>query len=131
MNDRPASTRATRARRSMGERSQQDPAAIVVEQAAQQALYANYRQDRELPASAAFLDSRSRLFLHRRFSALLAAVQRGRVLELGCGDGTFLMFLRQQGFTEVFGVDLSDSQIRAAQQRGVMQARRSDNLASL
>jgi 2-polyprenyl-3-methyl-5-hydroxy-6-metoxy-1,4-benzoquinol methylase len=97
----------------------------------QHTLYANYREDRQLPSGASSLDRRSRLFLERRFGALLAPVPRGRVLELGCGDGTFLIFLRQQGFTEVAGVDLSESQIRAAHERGLTQARLGDNLAFL
>ena len=97
----------------------------------QHALYATYREDRQLPSGASSIDRRSRLFLERRFRTLLAPVARGRVLELGCGDGTFLMFLRQQGFAEVAGVDLSESQIRAAHERGLTQAQLGDNLAFL
>jgi 2-polyprenyl-3-methyl-5-hydroxy-6-metoxy-1,4-benzoquinol methylase len=95
------------------------------------ALYAHYREDRDLPVHAEPLERLTRLALERRFGGLLASVTRGRVLEIGCGDGTFLAFLRQRGFTEVAGVDISESQIRAAHRLGVTQARLGDNVDAL
>ena len=97
----------------------------------EQVLYANYREDRALPGRAVPLEGPTPLVLERRFSALLATVTRGSVLEIGCGDGAFLTFLHQQGFTDVAGVDVSESQIRAAHRRGVTQARLGDNLDAL
>lgn len=40
------------------------------------------------------------------------------VLELGCGTGQLLEFLRQQGLTNVKGIDVSAEQIRLAKARG-------------
>ena len=31
-----------------------------------------------------------------------------RVLDIGCGDGSLLVFLQEQGFEHVVGVDISE-----------------------
>lgn len=41
------------------------------------------------------------------------------ILELGCGPGYFLEFLKEQGFTNAKGVDISKEQVEVARQRGV------------
>ena len=45
---------------------------------------------------------------------LLGNVSGQRVLELGCGSGHSLVYLAQQGATEVWGLDLAATQIAAA-----------------
>jgi 2-polyprenyl-3-methyl-5-hydroxy-6-metoxy-1,4-benzoquinol methylase len=42
-----------------------------------------------------------------------------QVLELGCGDGATLEYLRRRGFTAARGVDISDEQIQLARLRHV------------
>ena len=41
------------------------------------------------------------------------------VLDLGCGSGVLLAYLRSRGFSHALGVDISAEQIALAQQRGV------------
>ena len=41
-----------------------------------------------------------------------------RILELGCGAGYFLEFLKSKGFTALEGVDTSAQQVELAQERG-------------
>ncbi len=45
-------------------------------------------------------------------------VPRGRVLDIGCGDGLMLSLLRDRG-CEVAGVDLSEEAVRKCQARGI------------
>jgi SAM-dependent methyltransferase len=45
---------------------------------------------------------------------LIGDVRGARVLEIGCGSGHSLLYLAQQGASEVWGLDLSHSQIEFA-----------------
>jgi 2-polyprenyl-3-methyl-5-hydroxy-6-metoxy-1,4-benzoquinol methylase len=42
-----------------------------------------------------------------------------RILELGCGPGDMLAFMRQRGFSDVRGIDLSAEQVAIARGRGL------------
>ena len=47
---------------------------------------------------------------------------RGRrvaVLDIGCGSGQFLYFLRQQGFTDLVGIDLDRTQVEIGRELGL------------
>jgi 2-polyprenyl-3-methyl-5-hydroxy-6-metoxy-1,4-benzoquinol methylase len=51
---------------------------------------------------------------------LLRDLARGAsVLDLGCGAGQMLQLLKDQGFTEVSGIDVSAEQVRLATDRGL------------
>jgi len=41
------------------------------------------------------------------------------ILDLGCGYGPMMLFLKRRGFTRVEGIDISEEQIRAAKERGL------------
>lgn len=41
------------------------------------------------------------------------------ILDIGCGDGTGLVYLKQLGFTNVKGIDLHSTKIELARRRGV------------
>jgi 2-polyprenyl-3-methyl-5-hydroxy-6-metoxy-1,4-benzoquinol methylase len=41
-----------------------------------------------------------------------------RILELGCGSGLMLRYLREQGFTDVIGIDISVEQVNLANKSG-------------
>ncbi|PYZ97499.1 SAM-dependent methyltransferase [Alteribacter lacisalsi] len=47
---------------------------------------------------------------------LLGEIEGKKVLDLGCGSGHSLKYLEEQGAAELWGIDLSTAQIRAAQQ---------------
>ncbi len=41
------------------------------------------------------------------------------ILELGCGSGYFLQFLKLEGFNNLYGIDISEQQIEKAKQKGL------------
>jgi 2-polyprenyl-3-methyl-5-hydroxy-6-metoxy-1,4-benzoquinol methylase len=64
--------------------------------------------------------ARQQQFWDRKILPLLSVVPRhGRVLEIGCGPGLFLSYLKSRGFTKVEGVDISAEQIDVARSMGL------------
>ncbi|MBI3004677.1 MAG: class I SAM-dependent methyltransferase [Ignavibacteriales bacterium] len=55
-----------------------------------------------------------RIYQHRFYPLLASCSSRDPILELGCGPGYFLEFLRAKGFTDAEGIDISTEQIRIA-----------------
>src|SRR5215831_768004 len=61
-----------------------------------------------------------RTWADRRLRPFLADLPRSsRVLELGCGPGWMLAYLRDLGFGSVEGIDISQEQVDLATSRGV------------
>lgn len=58
------------------------------------------------------------LYLNKVLGSLRTDTQVRRVLDAGCGDGNFAESLAAEGY-EVYGIDLSESGIRIAQDRRV------------
>jgi SAM-dependent methyltransferase len=50
---------------------------------------------------------------------LLPASKAAQILDLGCGNGCFIHFLKQYGYTNVVGVDTSAEQVAMAHQLGL------------
>lgn len=48
------------------------------------------------------------------------------VLDVGCGCGVFLQFLRSRGYTSLSGIDASEDQVRVARERGVQEVAHAD-----
>ncbi len=42
-----------------------------------------------------------------------------QVIELGCGPGYHLQFLKQNGFNNLYGIDISEQQVQKAKSRGL------------
>ena len=57
----------------------------------------------------------------RRYLPLLSGLpdKDMRILELGCGSGYLLQFLRGEGYDNLFGIDISEQQIEKARTRGL------------
>jgi len=53
-----------------------------------------------------------------RFGPFLPADRRSKILELGCGHGALLYFLKENGYTSVEAVDVSPEQVSLAQSFG-------------
>jgi SAM-dependent methyltransferase len=55
-----------------------------------------------------------------KYLPLLEGLDRGAaVLEIGCGAGELLAYLRQRGFSDATGLDISGEQVALATRRGV------------
>jgi SAM-dependent methyltransferase len=68
---------------------------------------------------------RSRFF-HHRTHALLPKDRAAPILDLACGAGEFLYYLRSQGYTAARGIDLSDEQLSKAREMGLGNVARED-----
>ncbi len=49
-----------------------------------------------------------------------------RIVDLGCGHGAFLYFLKQAGYQDVAGIDVSAEQVELAQRLGVPEVEHND-----
>ncbi|MDP3181608.1 MAG: class I SAM-dependent methyltransferase [Desulfobaccales bacterium] len=57
--------------------------------------------------------------LRRRWGHWLPADKSGAILDLGCGQGEFLYFLRSQGYQNISGVDLCEGELARARRLGL------------
>ncbi len=60
------------------------------------------------------------------FRSLLPASRSASVLDLGCGYGSFLAFLAEEGYTNAAGVDRSKEQVEAARRLGLTNISQAD-----
>lgn len=51
-----------------------------------------------------------------------------RILDLGCGHGAFLYFLKQAGYVDIAGVDISAEQVSLAHKLGILEVQQADSL---
>ena len=86
-------------------------------------LYANYHTTQSGRAS---LTSAEALFLRekRQFESeilplLQSAPTTARIFDMGCGSGSLLKGLKDAGYTNVMGMDLSEEQVNMAHEFGV------------
>lgn len=57
--------------------------------------------------------------LSRRFSGVLPADRNANILDVACGSGGFLYFLRKLGYVNILGVDASPEQLAVGEQHGL------------
>ena len=62
---------------------------------------------------------RGEAFLRERHHLFLRRARPGRLLDLGCGEGSFLDAARARGFADVTGLDLDPGNVAAARARGL------------
>ena len=55
----------------------------------------------------------------RTFGPLLPQDKTAKILELGCGLGSFLYFLKKSGYTNTAGIDMNSEHVSAAQNLGL------------
>jgi 2-polyprenyl-3-methyl-5-hydroxy-6-metoxy-1,4-benzoquinol methylase len=65
-------------------------------------------------------------YLRRLISRHFPSDRDARILDLGCGSGTLLYFLREAGYKNIFGIDSSPEQIEQARQLGFANVRQAD-----
>jgi 2-polyprenyl-3-methyl-5-hydroxy-6-metoxy-1,4-benzoquinol methylase len=56
----------------------------------------------------------------KRFSKILPKDKAARILDVGCGNGDFLLFLKSKGYANIYGIDVSGEQIKLAKARGLV-----------
>jgi SAM-dependent methyltransferase len=78
-------------------------------------LYARYASTFKVERGAASYD----WWDHKLLPLLRDVPSRSPILDLGCGDGGFLAYLRQRGFSDARGIDVSAEQVALARARGV------------
>lgn len=61
----------------------------------------------------------SALKLQKEVEAELPVNKSARILDLGCGFGTFLNYLKQSGYTNLYGVELGSEQIEFLKTKGL------------
>ncbi|MFQ5914082.1 MAG: class I SAM-dependent methyltransferase [Nitrospinota bacterium] len=65
---------------------------------------------------------RHRRFFRAYFGPFLPADKNAAILDIGCGFGSFLYFLKKEGYRDVFGVDISPEQVEVARGLGINNA---------
>jgi len=63
---------------------------------------------------------------HQRWHRFLPDDHEGRILDIGCGGGEFLLFLRKAGYANSEGIDISQEQIQLARIHGLQQVKVAD-----
>lgn len=61
-----------------------------------------------------------------RFAGKAAPNLDSRILEIGCSSGLLMLALRDAGYSDVTGIDVSDTAIEAARRRGLQNVARMD-----
>jgi len=82
------------------------------------------------PMTADGLERDRRLFraLYRRF---LPVSRDAEILEVGCGTGSFLAFLKSEGYRRIRGLDLGEEQIAAARRLGIEEVQAAEAMSYL
>jgi 2-polyprenyl-3-methyl-5-hydroxy-6-metoxy-1,4-benzoquinol methylase len=65
-------------------------------------------------------------YIRRLLSTHFPSDRKARILDLGCGSGTLLYFLRAAGYENISGIDSSPEQIEQARQLGFANVKQAD-----
>lgn len=86
-------------------------------------LYANYHTTQSgrasLTSAEALFEREKRQFEREILPLLHSASKTSRIFDLGCGSGSLLKGLKDAGYTNVIGMDLSEEQVNMAHEFGV------------
>jgi len=83
-----------------------------------------------VPRDLEWYRGRSRFF-HHRTHAFLPRDPGAPILDLACGAGEFLYYLRSRGYAAARGIDLSEEQLALARGMGLQNVAREDAVAHL
>ena len=86
-------------------------------------LYANYHTTQSgrasLTSAEALFEREKRQFEREILPLLHSASKTSRIFDMGCGSGSLLKGLKDAGYTNVIGMDLSEEQVNMAHDFGV------------
>jgi SAM-dependent methyltransferase len=72
------------------------------------------------------------LWIHKkRWGKFLPANNEKPILDIGCGAGEFLQYIKNEGYLNYFGIDLSEEQLDIAKNFGITNVQISDGLSYL
>jgi SAM-dependent methyltransferase len=98
-----------------------------------QVLYANYHSTQSGRASGtdakSLFDRETRQFAREILPLLSQQPKDAVIFDMGCGSGSLLKALQNQGFTQAQGMDISPEQVNVAAQMGVANVAQGDALA--
>lgn len=92
-------------------------------------LYANYhttQSGRAALTDAKSLFEREKWRFEKEILPLINLPKSARILDIGCGSGSFLKALLENGYSDITGIDLSEEQVKLAHQLGVSQVQQGD-----
>ncbi len=92
--------------------------------------YASTGQPGVFPADLSALRQRAP-YLKRIIRRHFPPDTEANILELGCGHGAFIHFIRQAGYSNVIGVDVSREQVEKARQLGIDGVKQGDLMETL
>jgi 2-polyprenyl-3-methyl-5-hydroxy-6-metoxy-1,4-benzoquinol methylase len=104
---------------------QTDRSTSDLESAVRDRLYGRYRSNQSTAEPEAERSQRAP-YLCRLIQKHFPPDRNARVLDLGCGNGTLLYFLRETGYKSISGVDTSSEQIEQARLLGFSQVSQAD-----
>lgn len=67
----------------------------------------------------------------RYYSKLLPENKHAKIIDIGCGSGGFVYFLKRLGYENTYGIDISPEQIQVAKNLGIDNAECVDNMVFL
>ena len=62
----------------------------------------------------------------KKFLPFLPIKKTSKILDVACGAGHFLYFLKKEGYTDVYGIDLSKEQLEIAKKMGITEVEEID-----
>jgi len=85
-------------------------------------LYQNYVSDyKKVTSAKSDKDKKSDYDIYkRRYLPLLREYSKDcKFIEVGCGNGYVMQFFREEGFTNIYGIDISEEQVKSAKEKGL------------
>lgn len=93
--------------------------------------YYDSQAGREYKDRAMFKNKQEHRHYTKELLPLIPADKSIKILDLGCGFGSFVSLLNEQGYTDVLGIDISAQQVKVAHELGINNVNQSDIMEHL